>query len=30
MSRGQLAEFSVLVTERLQQVFDEAHELASR
>ncbi len=30
MTRGQLAEFSVLVTERLQQVFDEAHELASR
>lgn len=28
-SRRQLAEFSDLVTERLQQVFDEAHELAS-
>ena len=30
MSRRQLSEFSVLVSERLQQVFDEAHQLASR
>lgn len=30
MSRRQLAEFSAVVGERLQQVFDEAHQLASR
>ena len=30
MSRRQMSEFSAMVAERLQQVFDEAHDLASR